>query len=209
MALSRDTLQHFCTDYHQWFDDFKQFYSAEDEGSCNLLMLYHVAVVVVYTAGLEQLTSFEHYTEHFREIVRLATIYNSHKSQQDTFTLELGSIAPLYFVATKCRVPSLRRQALRLMKFGPRKESVFGAKSVAEVAGRLIAIEEESLGLPVPWLDEQGLSVDDTVLPPEENRVHSYQILINSAARRFELRTTRFFWNTDGRRQKLVQDFPV
>jgi hypothetical protein len=204
-----DYAQSLTDGYYKWLDNLQQFYPHEDEGSSSLLMLYHVALIVISTELSDEQIVYDDYTYHFCEIVRLAKVYNSHKSQNDLFILGLGSIAPLYYTATYCRVPSLRREALQTLKSGPRRENAFGAKSVAELAGRLIAIEEEDLGLPPPWDDANGLSVDDSMLPAEEDRIHSHEILINRAAGRFELRVTRFRLDLDNHRVQTIQEYPI
>jgi len=73
------------------------------------------------------------------------------------FTMELGVIHPLFFVATKCRDWALRRRAITQLKKGG-KEGVWEGPIMAVVAERLMQIEERD----VPW----GASI------PELNRIH-------------------------------------
>ena len=77
--------------------------------------------------------------------------------EQIPFTMELGIVHPLFFVACKCRDWSLRRRAVaQLRRAG--KEGVWEGPIVAVLARRIIELEEE------------GLSQREFI--PEENRFH-------------------------------------
>ncbi|KAN0119295.1 hypothetical protein V8E51_001503 [Hyaloscypha variabilis] len=78
---------------------------------------------------------------------------------RDAFTFEMGIIPPLYFTAIKCRDPTVRREAIRLLGLArPRKEGLWDARNLASIAERVVEIEEEGL-------EERGV-------PEEEKRVH-------------------------------------
>lgn len=69
----------------------------DDEAACSLQMLYHVSLVSVAVRMSPMQTAYDEYTHHFREIVRLAGIYNEKKSlEKATFTVEVGALAPLW-----------------------------------------------------------------------------------------------------------------
>jgi hypothetical protein len=111
----------------------------------------------------------------------------------------------------KCRVPSLRRQALFLLSTGAKKESVFGARSLGEVAVRVVAFEEKGLQLPIPLLDtmpSKGVVNDDRV-PSEEQRMQNLEILVNRAAGRFEIRVTRYLRGSKGNCVKDLTDLSL
>jgi hypothetical protein len=73
------------------------------------------------------------------------------------FTMDLGIIHPLFFIATKCRSWSLRRRAIvELRRAG--REGVWEGPIMAVVAERIVQIEEAG----VPW----GEAI------PESNRLH-------------------------------------
>ncbi|KAJ9616377.1 hypothetical protein H2200_000095 [Cladophialophora chaetospira] len=59
--------------------------------------------------------------------------------------LDTGLIAPLYLVASRCRDPKLRREAVKVLRKGPRQEGVWSSRIMASVAERIIEIEEEGL----------------------------------------------------------------
>lgn len=115
------------------------------------------------------------------------------------------------FVIIKCRVPSLRRQALFLLSTGAKKESIFGARSVGELAVPIIAFEEEGLQLPAPSLGfpPPFFNAEQDLVPAEERRVQNMEILVNRAAGRFELRVTRYRVEKWGGCVKDVTDLPL
>lgn len=102
------------------------FQNHEPEAVSSLLMFYHVAYVWLTTRLSPLETAFDDKIYHFRQVVHHAEIYVNAKAAA-VFTFEVGAIAPLYFVATKCRVPPLRRKALEVMARAPRKECKFVA----------------------------------------------------------------------------------
>lgn len=89
---------------------------------------------------------------------------------------------------------------------------MWGATSIGQLSARLIAIEEEGLGLPVPkWNGENEdatLPVTDSIMPSEEKRVHNLELMKNTTTNCFEVRVTRFC-EADGHLRKTVQDYPI
>ncbi|KAK0711318.1 hypothetical protein B0H67DRAFT_602120 [Lasiosphaeris hirsuta] len=62
------------------------------------------------------------------------------------FTFEMHVIAPLYYVAAKCRHPLIRRAALDLLRRNPaRRENLWRANVMAAIADHTIRLEEKHL----------------------------------------------------------------
>jgi hypothetical protein len=208
----------------QWYDAFQwakgNVESLEAEATSNLLLYYHVSYIWLTTRMAPWQLVFDEYTYHFREILRHAERYVAVKEQQKpVFTFEVGAVPPLYFMATKCRVPSLRRKALRLLARAPRKECMWGATSTGQLAARVIAIEEEGLGLPPPaW---NGLSLADATiledthaacdvkLPAERCRLQNLELLKNMPNHTFEIRVTRYDVDARGELRQVTKDYPI
>ena len=189
----------------------KQAEQTEAETVSYLLMYYHASLIWLSTRLNPTQAVFDEFTHHFQEIIRHAEVYIKAKAvEQPTFTFEVGAVPPLYFAATKCRIPALRRRALDLLSEAPRKECIFGASSTAEVACRLIEIEEDGLGLPIPDLGGRSASTvfDDTMLPPEGNRIHTFETLKNIKTGSHELRVARHSIIND-RFQRNLTDVPI
>lgn len=130
----------------------------------------HATFIWVSTALSHHETVFDDYVDTFSAIIPLATDFiNSLSappahpehhgvpgapgpSTADTrrfatvFTFEMYIIAPLYFVAAKCRHPIIRRAALDLLRRNPtRRENLWRANVMAAIAERTMRIEEKHL----------------------------------------------------------------
>jgi hypothetical protein len=146
-------------------------------GSIALIQIHiHTTFIFVSTALCQHETVFDDYVDTFSAIIPLATEFmNSpstlHPSREqqhgmgrptgptpstaDThhfsavFTFEMHVIAPLYFVAAKCRHPMIRRAALDLLRRNPaRRENLWRANVMAAIAERTMQLEEKHLRPP-------------------------------------------------------------
>ncbi|KIW72288.1 hypothetical protein PV04_00493 [Phialophora macrospora] len=59
-----------------------------------------------------------------------------------SFTLDIGTIPVLSYVALKCRVPWLRRQAIAIMLAAPHREGIWDGVVIAHNAERVTTLEE-------------------------------------------------------------------
>jgi hypothetical protein len=171
--------------------------------SSNLLMYHGVAVIWASThLGLVQ-TAFDQHNDRFEEIVHHADIILTLSDTQPSFTFEMGVIPPLYFVATKCRHPTIRRKALALLRKAPDRESSWRALPTAKVVEKVIALEERHQGRfvefppaePVVWVDES-------------KRIRHLEVLQESSPSgtpQFMIKTARYFDDLHGERE-LEQD---
>jgi hypothetical protein len=69
---------------------------------------------------------------------------------QPSFSADLGIVPPLFVVATKCRDPITRRQAIQLLKTSGRREAMWDSAMAAHIAEWIMRIEEgdsDPLGL--------------------------------------------------------------
>ncbi|KAF2215666.1 hypothetical protein CERZMDRAFT_94068 [Cercospora zeae-maydis SCOH1-5] len=198
-----------------WHEAFKRIHPEEDETAAALLIHYQFAITWLQAWPTDGECAFDTCTQSFAEILRLSENFLA-KKQRSTFTFEVGTIPALAFVAAKCRVPSMRRKALFLLSQAPLKENMWGSQPVAEVTLRLIMIEEEGLGLPAPCVGPLSCGpsydpyIDDSVLPPEYQRVHDFGIRVNKAAGRYDLRVSRCFVDVEtGVRVRVLSDHPI
>jgi hypothetical protein len=60
-----------------------------------------------------------------------------------SFSADLGIVPPLFVVATKCRNPSIRRQAIQLLKSSARREGMWDSQLTARIGMWIAHIEEE------------------------------------------------------------------
>ncbi|KAL2760513.1 hypothetical protein ACRALDRAFT_2039138 [Sodiomyces alcalophilus JCM 7366] len=66
-----------------------------------------------------------------------------------SFSADLGIVPPLFVVATKCRNPVTRRQAIQLLRSSARREAMWDSELTARIGDWIATIEEEgAAGLP-------------------------------------------------------------
>ncbi|KAK5168096.1 uncharacterized protein LTR77_006664 [Saxophila tyrrhenica] len=82
-----------------------------------------------------------------------------------SFLFDMEIVSPLYYVATKCRHPLIRRRAIAVLKQTQRREGLWDSDMASAVAERQMALEEVKL-----------TTLDGSELPAEEDRVHNIQI---------------------------------
>ncbi|GKZ49566.1 hypothetical protein AbraIFM66951_002135 [Aspergillus brasiliensis] len=73
---------------------------------------------------------------------------NTDKLQKMSFRLETVTTEPLFLIALRCREPTIRRQAIRLLRQYPRREGICEGMAALKIAERAIEIEEECLTSP-------------------------------------------------------------
>ncbi|KAH7318610.1 hypothetical protein B0I35DRAFT_451382 [Stachybotrys elegans] len=81
-----------------------------------------------------------------------------------SFSADLGIVPPLFVVATKCRDPATRRQAIQLLKSSARREAMWDSFMVAQVAEWVMGHEEGSA-------QAAQSPPDSLALIPDEHRV--------------------------------------
>ncbi|PYI20455.1 hypothetical protein BO99DRAFT_330771 [Aspergillus violaceofuscus CBS 115571] len=126
--------------------------------------LRHNLLLEQYMSGSSESTVWDRYNAIFREITALAASVveltssvgspsispaQSVSSLRDqprlspSFSLDLGIISPLYDVATLCRDPVIRREAVGVLRSASRQEGVFNSHVCAVVAEKVISLEEK------------------------------------------------------------------
>ncbi|KAF3770804.1 hypothetical protein M406DRAFT_245744 [Cryphonectria parasitica EP155] len=82
-----------------------------------------------------------HFTKH------VADIFGGHEYTathiKPSFSADMGIVPPLYVVATKCRNPLIRRQAIQLLRSSSRREAMWDSELTARIGSWIMDIEEE------------------------------------------------------------------
>jgi Fungal Zn(2)-Cys(6) binuclear cluster domain len=113
-----------------------------------LIMYWAVAYISLATCVTSKQTIFDNYTDEFITIIDNAQLYLNAISctglQLSHDVPEPGLLPLLYFCATKCRQPALRREALRLMRLMPSRDAECAWVFVApdQVVAKIICLEE-------------------------------------------------------------------
>ncbi|KIV86479.1 hypothetical protein PV11_02090 [Exophiala sideris] len=174
-----------------------------------LLMYWAVCYISLATCESLHQTIFDDHIDHFAEIVEHARTYLLHSAKftnsQLLSSFDPGVIPPLYFCATRCRDPILRREALRLMRQAPRqeRENLWAYVEPERVAERIIMVEEG-----VSDIDTQYATLS---LPREERRFAYLNVVARHGGGRSgkqcqALQMSRFDFTSDGS-GKLVHEY--
>jgi hypothetical protein len=180
--VQRLTLQR---ELQQWYSDLNELASSLmgsnqplNEHAINIMRIHHRVIFLWLSVSVSiEESVHDLHTRDYEEILSLATKLTSNVSPESTqprpenFSFEMQIIAPLYYTAIKCRIPSLRRRALHLLDFAPRREGLWNAHIATKIAERIIEIEERDLP------SRQGIHfdschIDDGSVPTEIARIH-------------------------------------
>ena len=99
----------------------------------------------------------KHHKDHMLDVFGGQTYIGNHI--KPSFSADLGIVPPLYVVATKCRNPVIRRQAIQLLRSSSRREGMWDSELVARIGSWIMDIEEEE---------------DATLVTPAHSRAGSF-----------------------------------
>ncbi|KAI9775345.1 MAG: hypothetical protein M1839_001261 [Geoglossum umbratile] len=164
---------------HQWEESFEVLVTRKNQtqlerNSVNILRIHQKSILIWLLTSLSpNETSYDQYNEIFECAINMATeelvdAYTNPPSpgqRPSNFSFEMQLIAPLYFIATKCRVKWIRRKAIALLFRTTSKEGPWDSIRSAKVAERVVSMEESGL--------DSSAGAD---LPPEWSRIHHAEI---------------------------------
>ena len=182
----------------QWLADFETFImeprkisdAAERLGPIIMRIQHRIAVVWVAAALESSEDQYDKYLEDYKAVVSLGKslleAYKAFEGQKlSNFSFDMEAAGPVYFAALKCRDPSLRRQAVSIVKQLGRREGLWDCDTLVKVAERIIAVEEEKL----------QQFPDHRYILPSEGRVYNTKIDHDTKA---ESRLLILFMKPDG-----------
>ncbi|KAL4907650.1 hypothetical protein BDW74DRAFT_111502 [Aspergillus multicolor] len=162
-----------------------------------LRIYYHISLMWVGVVldrdenGYDRyITDFESAVCHAEEIIRLtspspnpttATTTEDARTKQAScvFSLEGEIIGPMYFVALRCRHPSLRRRAIDTLCHYSKREGFWDARVYANVAKFVVKVEESQCS--EPPTSEKDISTLARVyeeLQPKDFKTNPVQVLL-------------------------------
>ena len=100
-------------------------------------------------------------SSHYRALISMSESllykHNSKKiSSSPCFSFDANIVAPLYFTAMNCPDPSMSWEALYLLKIAPRREGIFDAATVAQIAEKKIGLPNSEACFVVPFKREES-----------------------------------------------------
>lgn len=163
-----------------------------------LELYYHTSCIIAETYHAPSEAIFDKYTRRFQTIVALASAVTETWDTQPhehslLFSFDLGITPPMFFVASRCRHPLIRRRAVELMLVSP-GSSYHGAwqdRYSGHCARRIIELEEhQNAGVIVDYAD---LSVN----VPETQRVRKVSADLHEDENKILMRFTRWPFGVD------------
>ena len=111
-----------------------------------LLRLYHKMIYIISIAGRAptemEWDQLDNEFMQMLEMVESISVLTACGTTSTTFSLELGIVPPLFFIACRCRHPQLRRRAIRYLREQRRKEMVWESVPAATLAEWIMRLEE-------------------------------------------------------------------
>lgn len=100
-------------------------------------------------------------SSHYRALISMSeSLLRKPKSKaislSPSFSFDANVVAPLYFTAMNCPDSSMCQEALYLLKVSPRREGLFDAATVAQIAEKKIAISNDEACFIVPLKREES-----------------------------------------------------
>ncbi|RMZ39448.1 Zn(II)2Cys6 transcription factor [Aspergillus flavus] len=126
---------------------------------CLLLIQYHMAVITASTCLYAEEMIYDRFLPNFNRMMQLAKKLVSWWHSRPAGSMlgvpvDMGVVQPLYMIATKCRVTSLRQNAIDMLASMPNDKGVWEGPVVASVARRAKDIEELGLNVKIDGVPE-------------------------------------------------------
>ncbi|KAI9035785.1 Zn(II)2Cys6 transcription factor [Aspergillus affinis] len=170
----------------------------------SLLITYTTFLLSTQTCLSLSESVYDAYESEFAQIVAHAPVALTATAMEDghqpPFVFDMGVAMPLFVTALKCRIPSLRRQALELQLRGPPRQSLYVGASAAGLLAALIVLEETPDS--TSEIRATELWSRPGCVPREENRVVDFSLMPVGAHTRNCIQYSR--WCGSGEERKLV-----
>lgn len=143
-------LQQWAMSFEAFMTDHKKTFSPKQQLRAVVLEIQHLMASILVSAGVfSPETIFDAFEDDFRRIVALASrvvFTTESRSSQDADAplpaFDTGIMPPLYFVASRCRHPLIRRQALDLLRRSPSQQGIWHRGILANIAECIMNLEE-------------------------------------------------------------------
>ncbi|KAF2636826.1 hypothetical protein P280DRAFT_459141 [Massarina eburnea CBS 473.64] len=190
----------------QWYKTYSVCLYEDSEAICegekpqlerlSLTIRYLTVLIMLRTSHTKDQTAHDSYIPQFTRIVHLSSLILNHDnivahtgpvstpSRAPTFMprfrIDMDAVPMLYFTATKCRHPLIRRKAAALLRTRGSREGFWDGYAEARLADEVIFIEEEGLG-----------KITDETCIPAERRVYMLDEEIDLETKTLRMRFAR------------------
>ena len=151
-------------------------YTEHHRHNISLLFLYHDLAVLQLTAlTFSSLMDYDTFRPDFERMVanvwKVLREFDAIKSRPPVISFDMGLLAPLFFIALKCRHLQIRRRAIGLMRLAPEREGRWVRDTIIEYSEWKLDQEEAGRG-----------DLNEDAILPEESRIFGEtvsQVFIN------------------------------
>ncbi|KAI1852512.1 hypothetical protein JX265_011147 [Neoarthrinium moseri] len=161
----------------------------------NFLAMHHLVATILVSCCLDRTElSYDDFTPQFQEVIAKIRLYISLESHTNKtgFSNEVGVLPLVTFIAAKCRVHSIRLEALGIMRSLRSREGPWDGISLANAMAHLMQLEG------------QGDSQDGSgLMPPLEARYVWTNMFWDFENRRMCMQYTKVWSNGSGDLEKI------
>ena len=144
-----DALEQWNISFHPILSDASRSLTKQSQlGILQLHICITTFVIVVSASTYTEEIIFDKFTGHFREIVALSR--RVLEKDQEFRVLRglktqfgMGLVLPLFYTSTRCRDPTVRREAITLLDSWPCRNGIWDSWQAARVAEWVASLEEE------------------------------------------------------------------
>ena len=143
----------------QWLEAFRSTnFRPQDQQIVSLMEIQYRALALLESSGLEgPETKFDAFEKDFELITKSVSLYMNSMGDHGASDIsalcpsfDIGIVAPLYFVATRCRQPTIRSEALQLLQRAPKQEGIWYSGLLVKSAERIISLEADQQPVKCP-----------------------------------------------------------
>jgi hypothetical protein len=155
----------YCNDIDRWTTATLSLFADisagtnEREKVCAAMLQVQTKINRIMLAGtfFTSETAYDAFIPEFTAIIELSEIIlpyilSSYSGSAPRFHLDIGIVAALFLVGSRCRVDSIRKRAIDMLMAANYREGIWDAAAVGHIARWLRSLETEDLedGAPVP-----------------------------------------------------------
>ena len=122
----------------------EDFEFGESESVYDFVRVFNLGVRISVNAEFTRdEMAYDAFVEDFRVLADYLKTMTEEQDEQGWFSLEAKLLPLIFFCATKCREPNLRRQAISMLAMSKVREGGWEGIAATRVAERFMALEEE------------------------------------------------------------------
>ena len=149
---TQSEIQNCINDFAGWDNKLTQLLATtlqpENRKALNILYIRRALARIALTMDLSKgELAHDEFTQDYARILHLIGVILEDPSQpqRKKFCLATITTEPLFLIAFRCREPTIRQQAIRLLRQYPGREGICEGMAALKIVERVVEIEEECL----------------------------------------------------------------